>query len=166
MPNENGEHEHGQTHRQQTQMREALQRIIEPVRREVEAIDQRLTVIEAERADLMTARREALAVIRAAEPREYGKPGPKAKTNSHVAEETRTALIEFLRVHANEFPEGFNVRALSDDPRLNLNKTTIARALPELADEGVLRLDRLGYLGEHKTGRESRIYKAVELGGE
>jgi hypothetical protein len=160
------EPQRGLAHERLREVRERLLRIVEPVKREVAEIDARLEVIEAERADLLTARREAMNVIRVADPaeREKAKPKAKAHTNgsSYVSDDVRATIVGLVREHADEFADGFNVGALDRHPEMRLNKSTLARALPLLADEGVLRLDRVGKLVGHPMGRASKIYKLTE----
>lgn len=159
-------------------MRASLNEVVAPLKEDVAEITKSIEQIEQEIADyrlermteiseLRDARREAIQLIRIADP-EFEKQVRTTKTRSQrgfsngMTNVTRETLTDFLRDHHDELVDGFNTWSLNEHRDLRLNKTTIGRALEVFRREGIIRLDRVGYLGDHKKGRESRIYKLTE----
>lgn|SRR5262245_17073097 len=170
-----------ETDRQQAR-REAHRSLIEDEKSAVAEIDAAISAIrreieayalgrQAEIDELRALRRESFALIRVIEP-EFGKRkhrqrrmGPDPVKNRR---KRKQQLLDWLRSHASD-PDlsvnGFTVTGIcnrrlraGDQSVPVMNRQLMRLAFDDLADDGVIRLDRIG------TGR-AKIYKLVSANG-
>jgi hypothetical protein len=148
-------------------LRESIERIIAPLYEEAAALDARLEEVEAERQELLAAKRQIAAVIRAADPdrpkhggaRVKGGEPPKRPAHARVGREKLDALLEWLREHNGDYPDGFTSLDLREAEGIPVPKGTITFAVAALRERGDLRLDGVRRGGQ---GTPPRIYKLVE----
>ena len=126
-------------------LRDAVSQTLDPLRQHLATVEEAISAKEAELAELKELRRLVAKTLGAADPNAV-KPGPK-QTRKPSAHQRPIFLanIEHMRAitaeHADDWPDGFRA---SDVARYtDVNKTTVAKCLEALADEGALRLDRL-----------------------
>jgi Mg2+ and Co2+ transporter CorA len=153
---------------------EALLGTAEPVKEEVAKIDEEIQSREQSRKELLEeihelkqVRQKAMRMLAIADPSLRLKGRRKtAATNTHRAErealkskEKREAVLTYLQAHAAELNEsGFVASSLHNANGLTgIGKSLLQKIVEQLADEGVVRLDRIGRAG-------GKIYKVVSDG--
>lgn len=140
-----------------------LLELLEPLRGELEQLDARLSVVNAEREGLLATRRRIESTIRTITGEAPAKPGPKvgstnSKANPGVArgnaaraqaqQQAKTdAVAAYLEAHPDEFADGFTANSLADKltsvvPR-GLTVKSARKTIEALRDRGVLRADKV-----------------------
>src|SRR5262245_57299997 len=97
------------------EIRNDLRKIAAPLREQLELVNARLNVLDAERAELQTARRELSAVLSRlnGERPIAAKPGPKP--SGGVSPKVASAVARFLAAHPKKYPDGFTASGLERD---------------------------------------------------
>lgn len=143
--------------------------MIEMATEDYERVVAELEEAQAKVTTLTEERRELLHVLRWLDPDnpayQPAKPGPKSKPKSTrdtsewtVSEEKLTKIAEWLKANQdNGLADGFTGTGLYKRADfLSIGSAeTVRRAMPELAERGIIRLDRLGQGG-------SKVYKLTE----
>lgn len=146
-----------------------VQEVLEPLRRTLAAFDNEVERLEAELRDVRASRRSVKRVLDAAD--EKSKPGPKGPrgvggrrpgsggTPGQGAENMR-AVGEWIQANAERFADGIVAReaeAAWQEHGVQRSRGAFNNYLAGLADQGVLRLDRLD--------GNTKIYKLTSEGG-
>jgi hypothetical protein len=160
-----------------------LERMIELAREEYHEAAEELAGAEAVIGTLRDRKKAALQILRLYDPeadelveddrkrkakRERGK---KPSGPSSLGEANRADIAAWLREHEDDplLADGFTARDLPRHPEWNgrPGASGVKTALSILADEGVVRLDRIGwtnFMGQKdpgKKGRAGKVYKVV-----
>jgi hypothetical protein len=142
-------------------VKQSLLGTIKPLEDHLETIDAAIAEAEAELAELRDLRKMVGRMIAVADPEHpsaANRPGPRAgvksggpkRDKSHVSDATLVMMRRAIDEHRAEFAEGFQLRDIG--AYVTVHPSTITKALVSLADEGFVRLDRIGAKG-------ARIYK-------
>jgi len=157
---------------------EALRRILEPELGEIDAkledVAARMDALREEREALRAERTDTVAMLRRIDPDNPAyaatmgrKPGQKAKPKPGdgrlvASMESQDKVEEWLRAHSdNGLESGFYAGGIMKHPavgELGLSRATVQAALKNLAERGILRLDRMA-VPEGSRGSAAHIYK-------
>lgn len=143
-------------------IRNAIDAALAPLREQLAVVDAEMERVQVELVKLRAMRAEVMKVLRAADPttvapgRAPGGGKPK-RTGRGIGEERIEAIFEWLQENADG--EAFHASGLARRDDFSIargQQSTISKALVELADRGLLRLDHTGTGG-------SRFYKLVDV---
>lgn len=131
--------------------RDELAGIIGPLRERRREIERRLAALAGETEELRAARRDVDAVLSRLDPTSATLPKPSgnnAARSERVHRERVAAIRAFVDSRPDALADGFTATALIErmraenaEPRMTTD--TARRAIDELRDQGVLRLDRV-----------------------
>lgn len=149
-------------------LRDDLDAILAPVREQVEEIDRQLAHKQTELQELKEARRQRVAVLRAAD-RSPVKPGPKKGSGASVPSPQRIEQV-FRYLQENFRDEEFSVPILikREDfrARVPLSQSPLNKILRQLSERGLIRLDHIGAgPGEGGPGRNQERFFRLVSGG-
>ena len=162
------------------------ERFAELARDEYREASDELADAEALIAEMRERKKAALQVLRLYDPessevieaereretqRERKLQGKQHPGSTKIGRENREKIAEWLREHQDDpaLEDGFKASDLPKHPEWGTlpGTSSVQTALPLLADEGVVRLDRIGWTGKNgrgqprKIGREAKVYKVV-----
>lgn len=137
---------------------------LEPLRQEMSRVEATITSLEEQLAELRKERTGLGHALRALDPqwaanhpRAKSGPKPRSRAANPVAPQTRDQVLAYLRERFEPGDDitGPMIHGRADSPATH---SVVTRALRQLHDEGVLRLDRMGDGQSNRT----KIYRLAD----